>query len=219
MTTNQDSGGVLREEILVEARKKGDEIVAKAMREAETLLAKAAAEAEGLRQEKLEQARREAARRTELILATVPVEAGRLRAARVEALLEAVHDQALEQLLDRSGFDYRESIINLATDAIRKMAGIDFIVKVLETDHTTLGDDLAEQIERRAGRPVHVSLSLEQGDSGAGVVIVDGQGRQVWDNRFIKRMERLWPEMRRQIAAEANFVPRTGSGEMHYDGG
>ena len=53
-------------------------------------------------------------RQSELILATVSVETGRLRAARVEALLESVHEEARQRLLAREGFEYRETVIALA---------------------------------------------------------------------------------------------------------
>jgi vacuolar-type H+-ATPase subunit E/Vma4 len=212
MTTNQETGGVLREEILVDARKNGEEIIARARNEAETLLARAAAEADRVKQEQVDRARAEAARRTELILATVPVEAGRLRAGRIESLLSSVHEEACQRLLDRVGFDYREAIITLASHAIDRMEGAAFVVKLAEMDRDVLGDGLAEAIERRVGRPVNVAVSMEGGRSGDGVVVTDKESRQVWDNSLIKRLERLWPQMRHRVAVEAAFVRKTGSG-------
>ena len=77
-------------------------------------MATAAAEADKVREEQLDRARAEAARRRELILATVPVEAGRMRVARIESLLESVHEEARERLLAHDGFEYREAVITLA---------------------------------------------------------------------------------------------------------
>ena len=202
----------MREEILVDARKEGEEIVSRARQDAEVFLTKAAAEADQARQERLDHARAEAARQSALILATVTVETGRLRAARIEALLESVYEEAHQRLLAHEGFEYRETIIGLASHAISQMAGVDFVVKLSETDCTILGDALAGEIAHRVGRPVSITVLPEPGITGDGVIVEDAEARQVWDNRLVKRLERLWPELRRQIAVQANFVPKTGSG-------
>lgn len=212
MATDQNSTEVLREEILAEARREGEEIVIRAKRDAGVFLTSATAEADRVRNELLDQAHAEAARQSALILATVPIETGRMRAARVEALLDSVHEEARQRLLAREGFEYRKTLISLAAHAMSQMAGVDFVVKVSEDDHTILGDGLAEEIAHRVGRPVNITISQEPGITGGGVVVEDAEARQVWDNSFAKRLERLWPELRRQIAVEASFVPKTGSG-------
>lgn len=212
MTTDQSSTEKLREEILADAGREAEKIVMRAKQDAEALLTNAAAEAERLRQERLNEAGAEAAHQNELILATVPVEIERLRAARIEALLATIYEEAGEQLLVRKGFEYRETVIALSAYAIRRMEGDTFVVKLSDADQAALGDALAEEIAGRAGRPVKITISNAPDISEGGVIVEDGEARQVWDNRFLKRLERLWPELRRQIAAQANFVPKTGSG-------
>jgi len=207
MTMDQNSTEVLREEILADARRESEEIVSRARQDAEVFLTKAAAEADQVRQEKLDHAHAEAARQSTLILATVPVETGRLRAARIEALLESVYEEACQRLLAREGFEYRETVIGLAYHAISQMAGDAFVAKVSEADRTILGDGLADEIARRVGRPVSITISHDADITGGGVVVEDAEARQVWDNRLAKRLERLWPELRRQVAVEAAFVP------------
>ncbi|MCX5813376.1 MAG: hypothetical protein NT178_12655 [Proteobacteria bacterium] len=105
MTTDQNSTEILREEILVDARGEGEEMIIRAKQEAESFLTGAVAEAEQERRGRLDHARREAARRSELILATVSVETGRLRAARIEALLESVYEEVCRRLMAREGFE------------------------------------------------------------------------------------------------------------------
>jgi len=212
MITNQNSPEILREEIVTDARREGEEIVLRARQDAEVILANAIAESDRLRQERLDQARVEASRRSELILATVSVETGRLRAARIEALLESVCEEARRQLLAQEGIDYHETVIALAAQAINQMAGDAFVVKLSEAEQTILSDGLAEEIAHRVGRPVSINVLYEEDIIGGGVVIEDAETRQVWDNRLLKRLERLWPELRRQIATEASFVPKTESG-------
>jgi len=212
MTTDQISTEKLREEILADAGREAEKIVMRGRQDSEALLANAAAEADRLRRERLDEANAEAARQSELILATVPVEIDRLRAARIEALLATIYEEAGDQLLAREGFEYRKTLVALAAHAILRMEGDAFVVKLSEADQAALGDALAQEISGRVGRPVKITISSAQDISEGGVVVEDEEARQVWDNRLLKRLERLWPELRRQIAAQANFVQKTGSG-------
>jgi vacuolar-type H+-ATPase subunit E/Vma4 len=212
MTTNEDSTEKMRGEILADAQRKGEEIIVRAGQDAEVIASNAIAEAERFRQERLDQAHVEASRRSGLILDTVSVETGRLRAARVESLLESVHEEARQRLAAREGFEYRETIIALASYAINRMAGAEFVVKLSEAEQTILGDGLTEEIAHRVGRPVSITILQVDGITGGGAVIEDAEARLVWDNSLPKRLERLWPELRQQIAVEASFVPKTGPG-------
>ncbi len=212
MTTDQISTEKMREEILTDARREGEEIVVRAKQDAEAFLTGAAAEAQRLRQERLDGASKEAARQSELILATVPVETGRMRMARIEEMLGSVREEASQRLLAREGFEYRETVIALASHAISRMAGDAFIVKLSDAELTNPGDGLGGEIERRVGRPVSITVLHGADITGGGVVVEDADVRQVWDNSLLKRLERLWPEMRRQIAMQANFVPKAGPG-------
>ena len=206
-TANQNTSQVLCAEILAAARRESDEIIHRAQQEVEALLAKATAEADQARRERLEAARAEAARRQELILATVPVEAGRLRAARVEALLESVHAEVRRRLLAHEGFDYRETVIALAAEAMKRMPGSAFVVKLSPADCAALGDGLTGEIARRVGRaPLDVTIASEPAAQDGSLIIQDVDGRLVWDNSLPTRLERLWPELRRQIAIQTSLV-------------
>jgi vacuolar-type H+-ATPase subunit E/Vma4 len=201
----------LHEEILAEARRESEQIVGRARQEAGVLLAKASTEAEKTRQERLDLARAEAVRRKELILSTVPVEANRMRSARIEALLQCIHDEARRRLLAR-GFDYRECITVLAADAVSRMAGNAFVVKLSPSDHRAMGNDLAGEIAGLVGRSLlTITISDDPTISESGLIIQDAEGRQVWDNRLPARLERLWPELRRKIAIHTGLVSGTES--------
>lgn len=211
--TEQNATERLREEILAEAKKKGEEIIMRAKQDAEAHIKNAVSEAERLRQMILEQAHKEAERQSELILATVPVETGRLRAARIESLLESIRDEASKRLRNHDGFPYYETLITLASHAINNMVGNAFVVKVYGSEKNDMAEkSLSEEIARRVGRQVQINISYQQGSSGDGVIIEDAEGRQVWDNRLLEKLNRLWPELRRQIALEAGFVPKKTKG-------
>ena len=211
-TTNQNSPDVLCAEILADAKRQSEEILQRAKTEAETTLAAASAEAEKIRRERRDQAQVEAARRKELILATVAVETGRLRSARVEALLESVREEIHRRLLARN-FDACETIIALAAEAIRRMPGNDFVLKISAADHAAFGDGLAGEIARRVGRPpLNLTMTADSAISDSGVIVQTADGFQFWDNRLLSRLERLWPELRRQIAMQTSLVSEHGSG-------
>lgn len=206
-TQTPDSAENLRGEILAEARRQSEEILCRAKEQAGSLLAAATAEADKARHERLEQARAEASRRAELILATVPVEANRLHSARVEALLQSVCEEVRRRLAAGDGFDNRDAIIALAAEAVSQMFGETFAVRLSPGDFTRFGGQLDEEIARRAGRSrLNLTISEEPALTGGGVIVRDIEGRQVWDNRFGPKLDRLWPELRRQIAVQAGLV-------------
>lgn len=209
--TNQNSPDVLCAEILADAKRQSEEILQHAKTEAETILATASAEAEKIRRERRDQAQAEAARRKELILATVAVETGRLRSARVETLLESVREEIRRRLLARN-FVARETIIALATEAVRRMPGIEFVLKISAADHAVFGNELAGEIARCVGRsPLNLTISADPAMSDSGVIVQTADGFHFWDNRLLSRLERLWPELRRQIAIRASLVGESNS--------
>ena len=83
--TKPDPAENLCEEILAEGTRRAEESPRGGQQAERGILAKAASEAEKARRDGLEAARSEAARRRERILADLPVELGRRRAAHVEA--------------------------------------------------------------------------------------------------------------------------------------
>ncbi|HEV2435821.1 MAG TPA: V-type ATP synthase subunit E [Verrucomicrobiae bacterium] len=208
---NPNSPEILRNEILAEARREGEGILARARQDAAALLAGAAVEAGQIRRENFEQTQAEAARRRELILATVAVEAGHLRSARIESWLQAIHQATRQKLQARDGFDYRETVIALTVEALSRMTGDAFVVKLSQADGGALGNGLAEEIGRHVGRPLTVTIAAEPTSNDGGPIIQDHNGMQIWDNRFLSRLERLWPELRRQIAVATSLVARSGT--------
>lgn len=208
-TPNSHSPDVLSGEILAAARRECDEILDRARQAAESLLTAATAEAGNIRREKLEAARAEAARRHELTLATVPVEAGRLRTARIEAILENICTTVRDQL-QLSHSDRQETVAALAAEAIQRMPGTEFVLKLSPADPTALGDKLFEEIRRRAGRsPLKFTAVADPTVTDGGVIVQDAGGVRIWDNRLLSRLDRLWPELRIQIATRTGLVEKS----------
>jgi vacuolar-type H+-ATPase subunit E/Vma4 len=202
-----EASEALRREILKEASRKKEEILDRARQSARDMVAKAKQEAQGATDEQLESARAEAQRRKEAILGTVPVEAARLHAARVEELLQSVHDATLKELQGRSRQDFREAIVRLAVEALGSMTGDSFLVRAHPTAKDALGNDLAEQVRQRAQLPsLKLAILPDPALRDGEVLLQDAEGRQQWNISPTARLKRLWPELRRQIAAGAGLL-------------
>lgn len=207
----QNSSDNLCAEILADARRECDEILRRAKAAADEALARAKAEADKIRRERNEEAQVEAARRTGMILATVAVETGRLRSARVEALLESVRIEIRRRLLAENS-NVHETLVALAADAIRHMSEGQFVVEISSAAREVSGNGLAQEIIRRTGRsPLNLTVSTDGAVTDGGVMIRDAAGFQFWDNRLLSRLDRLWPELRRQIAVQTSLVTENNS--------
>ena len=186
---------VLTQAVLEDARTQADAIIAQARQQGTAVLAKATAETGQTRQERMKVAQAEATRRTEAIRAALAVEAARMRAARVEALLQALYDEARRRLVARQGFDYREALVAMVTEAAQHMAGGALVAKLSPADRAVVADRLGA-----------FTLVADPAITDGGAVVLDADGRRVWDNRLPARLERLWPELRRQIVMQGSLV-------------
>ena len=209
---NPSAPELLRQEILAAARQHQEDILQRANHEAEAIVGKAEQAADQFRVERLEAARAEAKRRTEAILATVPVEAGRMRSARIEEFLDAIRHRASAQLHRRTGFDFRATLTRLAAEALTQMAGDTFSLRLSAADHRALGKGVAQETQSRSGRPnLSLQLVVDSGLKEGEVLIEDQAGRQVWDLSLEARLNRCWPELRRQIATQAAMLEPNSS--------
>jgi vacuolar-type H+-ATPase subunit E/Vma4 len=209
--TQPNSPDTLCAEILAEAGRESQEIRRKAELEASTLLAAAAAEAEKIRRETIEQARTKAKRRKEVILETITVEKRRMRSARVEASLESLREEIRRRLAAQNS-DGRETVVALALEAVGQMPANDLVVKISAGDQAAFGNGLAEEIIRRAQRPqLHLAISTDAAMTGGDVAVQNAGGSQFWDNRLRSRLERLWPELRRQMAIAGGLITESNA--------
>jgi len=214
MATATDNGSdVLCAEILAEARRQSDAMLRSAAEQAAKIQSDAAAEAEAILRQRRDLAQVEAKRKRELILATVAAEAVRMRAARIEAIMESLRQEILRTLRLRE-FDIRETIVWLAVEAIQGMAGNEFLLKIAAADQSAFGEGLTDEIAKQLGRPsLRLSVSADMAVVD-GVIVKSADRRQIWDNQLDSRLERLWPQLRSQIAVGTGLA-----GENHVAGG
>lgn len=213
-TLHSNSPEALSTEILADAGRECADIIQRARDEAASLLAAAKAEADKMRREQLAAAQAEATRRTEMVLATVPVEVGRRRSERIESILEGIREAARRRLLALEG-DVHETVSALAIEALCRMSGTDFVLKISASDHAAYGNKLADEIGQSIGRPsLKLTISPDPIVTAGGVIVEDAEGLRIWDNRLVSRLERLWPELRRQIALQTSLISQNGTSKL-----
>lgn len=191
---NVNSPEVLMKAIRADARRQADALIAQARQQADVMLAQAAAEVERVRQERVHAAQVEAARRTAAIQASLSVATGRLRATRIETLLQAFYDAARRRLVARQGYDYNETLVALVKQAAGQLGDAAVVVKISTADRAALADRLAQ-----------FTLVEDPTITEGGAIVLDADGRRDWDNRLLSRLDRLWPELKRQIVAQGSL--------------
>jgi vacuolar-type H+-ATPase subunit E/Vma4 len=186
--------GVLTQAIREDARRQADALITWAREQATAVLAQATAEVERTRQERLHAAQVEAARRTAAMQASISVVTGRLRATRIDALLQSLYDAARQRLVARQGYDYHETLVALVTEAAQQMGDTPVLVRLSPADRAAIADRLAP-----------FTLVEDPTITEGGAIVLDADGRRVWDNRLFARLDRLWPELRRQIVVQGSL--------------
>lgn len=186
--------------ILEAARREGAAAISAAEAEAAAILASARAGAERAGRARLETALAEAERRRRMLMAAVPVEAGRIAAARLESLLASIKEEALSRLRGETG-SRAGTTAALAAEAVKQMEGNSFILTISSADKAAL-PGLEEEIERLAAKgKIGIFFKEDPGLDG-GAIALSADGRQYCDNSLSGRLERFWPELRRQLGRE-----------------
>lgn len=193
--------------ILAQARQERDRIIAVARQQAQELLAAGVAEADRVKAQKLARARAEAQHYREVVLARVPMEVEQERRAAVETLLETVRTRVSQQLDETKPLNQQPRQVALAADAIGRMSGGDFVVKLGKGAGQTDTNALVRAISAQVGRSgLRLDVAEDPTLRSGGVRVESASGHQVWDNTGSARLERLWPELRRQIALRLSLV-------------
>lgn len=152
--------------------------------------------------QQLDKARAEASRLADSILATLPLEQRRHRAARIECLLDNLRAQIEQAAHAKASSHPDRTTVTLAAEAIRQMQGDAFRIRVSPACATLPAQDLTSRIAARLGRPTPALEWIPDPSILPGEVIVqDASGRQRADQRLAARLARLWPDLRCRIAS------------------
>lgn len=183
----------LRRAILADAAREAAALEEAAAREAAAITAAADKEAAAEGLALTEAARAEGAGRRGMLLASVDAEAARLRAARLEGLLEDVKKRALALALQKAR---GPALARLAAQAA---AGVGGGAVVLSCPPGSGLESFAAEIKKAAGV---TELNFEEDPGlGGGAAARSADGTRRWDNGLKSRLERLWPALRLELAA------------------
>lgn len=210
---------LLCQEIRVEARREAEGILRQAREDAEALLARTAEAVEAERAAARAEAQGRAGRVREAMLAAGAVALARDRSERIEGLLRDVRDEVGRRATEAWRREPRAVLVALVAEAVRGMPDGELVLRLGPEERKALGDGVETEIFQRAGvRPRAIRWQVDAAMSGAGVRIEDAGGRWSWDNRLGARLERMWPELRRQIARHlGGFKVPAGGGAVAPD--
>lgn len=201
--SEKDPQNILVEEILKDARTRGEREMKKAGTEAQKIIADAKAGARVETGKALEESRKRVEVKRRMILRTVDQEVARKKLAARDEIVRDVLEQAKARLHHLSGESYRQSVTRLALDAIRQMPADAFVLKVCarpgeDLDAEALASEIVKGL-RAQGKEYSLSVKLIP-DTRGGVVIESADGKLRWDNSFDARLQRLRADLRRVLA-------------------
>lgn len=200
-----DEEKALEEEIMADARRRAERIERRAERDAEGIREDAEERAEQERERLRREARRQAEEREQRIRARTQQDVAALHREARHEILEQLRDRAKEELAALTEDEsYRDVLTRLALKAIERMEGDSFELALRDRDREEIGQELTERIadtaEDELDRNVQISLSGKDLTATGGLVLRDLDGRRVADQTFEGRMDRLWKQIREELA-------------------
>ena len=197
---------VLGSEVLADAERRAERIRRRGRRSAASIRQKAEEEARKVTRDILAQARRRGERTSQMVLATVGVEAMKTHLTLKEEVIGASLEVAWQRLLARNGYNYATVLVDLGAAAISRMPGEEFVLQLGDEDAERDGEAVCRQIEEKVstewGRHVQVRLSPEHPLIAGGCVVLSADGRLRYDNSFEARRRRLYQQLRRLAARD-----------------
>jgi len=191
----------LIEEILGDARKKAGRTLRRAEREAKQEVERAQKEAEKITSAAIDSARQRAQKEKQVILATVDLDARRIRLDMEEQVIVEAFEAARKRVLDKSSYDYPAALARLTIRAARAIGGNAFRIGVSEEDRPAVDTNaLRQRLKEELGHDVHLTLADEPAPISGGVIVYSGDGGRMVDNSLDSRLARMHDDLRRRIA-------------------
>ena len=206
---NQSHEDALIEEIIGDAGKKAQRTQRRAEREARQAVEKAEKEADGIRTSVMQTAQQRAEREKEIVLATIDLDARRIKIEAEEHLITEAFDAAETRMMNKQGYDYAGTLVRLVAAACHAIGGDSFCVSMSEDDRAQIDfDALGRGVARQIGRNVQLELDNAPSPIKGGAIVHSEDGRRAVDNSFDGRLTRMREDLRRQ-AAEILFGEAT----------
>jgi len=198
--TSQTSEKALADEILRDAQRKADRARTRAERETAKIQKKTERDAQTATARTLELAQERGERLAQAVLATLEAEAQRELLAAREGELDKLFEQARQRLADKGGYDYPAVLAVLAAQAIEAMAAPEVVLELNDGDRAIATEAWLADLRGRVGREVAIAVADGAAPIDGGLIARSADGRLLYDNSFAARLERLRPDLRRQLA-------------------
>ncbi len=203
----KDAAQTLADQILADARKQAEPILTRARREAEDILRRARDDAEGEQTRTVERAEQDAAGEALRIRARTELEMANIRRRAAEDILVRARQQALEALRRQARDDgYRKQLVRLGLAALREMSGERFELLMRQEDKDAHAQHVARRLAERAaaelGRRAEIEVADETVNAIGGLVLRSADGHEVCDQTFRARLDRLWEQLREDVAGD-----------------
>ena len=202
----------LTSQILADARRRADRVRQRAEREAHAVLEEARREAREAVEQAVARATRRAARQEHVGGARLEQQVAALRLQRQKEALDRVRAEAREALARLADTEQgRDVLAELAVLAVEAMSGDRFELVLRPRDRERWGQDLARAVAaavgERTGRQVQVVPADDTVDARGGLIVRGAGGREVADQTFEARMDRLWEQIQCRVAPLVADVP------------
>ncbi len=213
-TQNPNAAELLCGSVVEEARRKEHDLTMEAQRKAREILSLADQEGGVLVCEAGEAARAQAEKQRASLMAAVGVRVERCRSKHVEGILEGLRVELMGRVAVVGSQPFRRIVLRGVSEALRRMDGDEFVLRASEVTCRGLGSDWeAELLERDGGVGGRLRVEVDAGCAEGEVVLQDLEGRRSWRVDPLARLERAWPELRRQIVAALGWECSLAGGE------
>ncbi|MBN2449981.1 MAG: V-type ATP synthase subunit E [Lentisphaeria bacterium] len=198
-----DNETKLRQEILEDARRRGERLVQRATMDVDKALAALRTEIEAYRTERLAAARREAEAKTRALTAHQGHEIRRRWLQRREEVLDALFDACLAEVEEGRGMDPSRSLRECLVEALAGIGPRDTVVRVGPSCAGVLTDELLGAARLEAwgeGAPGALTRRVDEG-LPPGVMVESADGGRLFDNTYRTRLARLRAPLRARVCA------------------
>ena len=191
--------------IMSEAQDKADKIIQEAQAEVDKINAKATKDADAEKNKILENGKKQSDMRYQQIISEAKMNARRAELDGKEEVIEAAFSKATDELAQMASSNdakYTESLINMIKEAAVEIGGGKLIVKVKNSDASTVSGKLST-IANEVTNETGVQTELTLGDSIdviGGAVLVTANGDIEVNNTIESRLDRNKKILRSEVA-------------------
>jgi V/A-type H+-transporting ATPase subunit E len=196
-TTEEEGIQALSRAVMAEARAEAEHNLVEARQKAEAIRSESRAQAAAERSRIMAHADQESARLHSQAIASAQLKARTLLLEQREILLNAVFEQARQQIagLEKSP-EYKDIAVSLLKEALERLGSDSALIRADSTTQGYLTGVALEPVSKETGIKLELGEPLNQ---GTGVIVHTPDGHRQFDNTLETRLNRLQDELRNPV--------------------